>query len=253
MFVLAHISDVHVDGGDRSVERARRVLRFIGDLAAPVDAVLLTGDIADHGRPDEYARVNEILAGTALPVLTCPGNHDVRGAYREVLLGEPTGDDPAGDEPINQVVRVGAAVFALCDSSIPGRDDGYLADETLTWLEEVLTEHRDGAPVFVCFHHPPVPLHNPVGDTMRQFGEQRLAAVLDRHPQVVAVLCGHAHQAAATTFAGRPLLVAPGVVATARLLPWERGDIVDLDSPPMIALHVLDDDGRLTTHYRVVR
>ena len=56
---------------------------------------------------------------------------------------------------------------------------------------------------------------------------------------------------AASTFAGLPLLVAPGVVSTLRL-PWEgRGDI-DEDLPPAVAFHVLDDHGRLTTHYRLV-
>jgi hypothetical protein len=45
--------------------------------------------------------------------------------------------------------------------------------------------------------------------------------------------------------------VAPGVVSTLRL-PWERGDVLDYSLPPAIAFHVLDDDRRLTTHYRVI-
>jgi Icc protein len=78
-----------------------------------------------------------------------------------------------------------------------------------------------------------------------------LAQLVARHPQVVAIPCGHAHSAAASTFAGRPLLVAPGIVSTLRL-PWERGEAVDWRLPPAIAFHVLDDDRRLTTHYRVI-
>jgi len=70
------------------------------------------------------------------------------------------------------------------------------------------------------------------------------------HPQVVPVLCGHAHTPAASTFAGRPLLVAPGVVSTLRL-PWETANDIDEQMPPALAFHVLDDDGRLTTHYRL--
>jgi 3',5'-cyclic-AMP phosphodiesterase len=54
-----------------------------------------------------------------------------------------------------------------------------------------------------------------------------------------------------TTFAGRPVLVAPGVVSTIRL-PWEAGDVIDRDAPPSVAFHLLGDDGRLTTHHRVV-
>jgi len=143
MIVLAPISDTHLDGSARNADRATRVLRYLNNLPAPVDAVLVTGDIADHGLPAEYEQA------------------------------------------------------------------------------------------------------------IRQRGEKRLAALVHRHPQVVAVLCGHAHTPAATTFAGRPLLVAPGVVSTLKL-PWEHGDGLDHDLPPAIAFHVLDDTWRLTTHYRVI-
>ena len=103
----------------------------------------------------------------------------------------------------------------------------------------------------ICFHHPPVTLGMPYVDGIRQFGAERLAAVVERHPQVVALLCGHAHTAAVTTFAGRPLVAAPGVVSTS-MLPFETDELLDLDQPPMIAFHLLDDDRRLTTHYRAV-
>jgi Icc protein len=35
-------------------------------------------------------------------------------------------------------------------------------------------------------------------------------------------------------------------------LPWEPRDTLDYSLPPAIAFHVLDDERRLTTHYRVV-
>jgi 3',5'-cyclic AMP phosphodiesterase CpdA len=243
MIVLAHVSDIHVDD-QRSLERAGRVMRYLDNLRGDIDAILVTGDLADHGLPEEYDEVAKLFVNRR-PVLHCPGNHDVRRPYREVLLQE-TG----GDTPINQVHHVAGAVFAMCDSSIPGQAGGYLADETLDWLESVLNDSGD-APVFVCFHHPPVILHAPVLDRIKQTGEDRLAALLAKHSNVVAVLCGHAHTGAATTFAGLPLLVAPGVVSTL-LLPWESHETVSLTMPPAIAFHVLDDDRRLTTHYRVV-
>lgn len=245
MIVIAHVSDTHLDGDTRSADRTMRVMTYLNDLPRPIDAVLVTGDIADHGTSEEYEQARKLLYSPH-PVFTCPGNHDVRQTYREGLLGQD------GDHtPINQVHDVGAAVFALCDSTIPGRDDGFLAAETIAWLADVLDSTRAGTPVFVCFHHPPVLLHSPFIDEIRQRGEQRLAELIAGHPQVVAVLCGHAHTPAATTFAGRPLLVAPGVASTLKL-PWERGDVLDYRLPPAIAFHILDDNWRLTTHYRVI-
>lgn len=54
----------------------------------------------------------------------------------------------------------------------------------------------------------------------------RVVEPITRHPNVAAILCGHAHTPAAATFAGRPLLVAPGVTSTVRPL-WETGDGTD--------------------------
>ncbi|MGI8331727.1 metallophosphoesterase [Actinomadura scrupuli] len=247
MIVFAHLSDTHLDGTPRSTARTTAVMDYLNGLPYDLDAVLVTGDVTDHGLPAEYEQARTMLASRH-PVLACPGNHDVRTAFRQVLLGEP-----AGDGPVNRVHRTDAGVFALCDSSIPGRDDGHLADETLTWLETVLDGTPRDLPVIVAFHHPPVVLHSPPLDAIRQFGEHRLAGLIGHHPNVVALLCGHAHSPAATTFAGRPLLVAPGVVSTLTL-PWERpaDGVVDHRLPPALAFHVLDDDRRLTTHYRVV-
>jgi Icc protein len=242
--IIAHVSDIHVDAGDRSAERTRRVVRYLAGLPAPVDVVLVTGDIADHGTEAEYERVRDLVDLPA-PVLFCPGNHDRREPFRKVLLG----DDPTGT-PVDQAHRIGGALFLMCDSSVPGRDDGLLTGETLDWLEAELST-EPGLPAFICFHHPPLTLGLPYVDSIRQFAEQRLAAVVAKHPNVVALLCGHAHTPAASTFAGRPLLVAPGVVSTS-LLPFESDALVDLTLPPMLAFHLLHPDRRLTTHYRAV-
>ncbi|QWF83124.1 metallophosphoesterase [Amycolatopsis sp. CA-230715] len=251
MIFIAHISDLHLDGGERSAARAEKVLAAIDAFRTPPDVVLATGDLADHGEVAEYDQFAKLFEGRG-PVLHCPGNHDERRAYRQVLLGE---EPSAG--PINRVHRIPGATFLLCDSSIPGRGAGFLDDETISWLDTALGEVPGGEPAFVCFHHPPVTMHNPVVDVLRQTGEERLEAVLAGH-SVAALFCGHTHTAAATTFAGIPLHIAPGVVSTL-LMPWEEngtrewadGGPVDLDGPPSLAFHVYDE-GRLITHYRVV-
>lgn len=244
--LLAHVSDLHLDGSDRAATRARRVFAFLDAMLTPVDALLVTGDLADHGTEAEYEEVRTLLAGFTPPPLLCPGNHDARGPYRKVLLGEP-----ASEEPINRVHDLPGVRVVMCDSVVPGRDSGRLSDGTLDWLAGVLTTTPASTPVLVAMHHPPVLLHSPLIDEIRQYEGARLAALLDQHPQVVAVLCGHAHTAAATTFAGRPLLVAPAVATTLRL-PEETDIDLDGQMPPGLAFHILDDAGGLTTHYRLV-
>ncbi|VVJ20336.1 3' [Amycolatopsis camponoti] len=247
--IIAHLSDLHLDDGPRAEDRVAAVMAYLGGLA--VDAVVVTGDIADHGAASEYARAAELLKHPA-PVLVCPGNHDVRAAFRTGLLGLP-----ASDDLIDVAREVGGVLFALCDSTIPGRGAGFLADSSLAWLDETLSG-GDG-PAFVAFHHPPVEVGVPLVDAIRQSGEDRLAAVLARHPRVAALLAGHVHTGASTTFAGVPLRIAPGVVSQS-LLPvepgagrgWDEGGPLDYERPPSLLLHVLHDDGRVTSHHRIV-
>lgn len=240
--LLVQVSDLHLDGGPERRERAARTMAYVDGLT-DVAAVLVTGDLADNGRDEEYAQVRELFDASPHPLAHCPGNHDARGPYERGLLDrEPTGG------PVNSVLRLDGLVVAMCDSSRPGRADGLLTDETLDWLDSTLAAGED--PAVVCFHHPPVVLHSPLLDAIRLANADRLAVFLDNHPQVVAVLVGHAHTPAVSTFAGRPVVVAPGVVSTLRLPPEGRDDL-DLGMPPAVALHQLDG-GRLTTHFRVL-
>lgn len=248
--LIAHLSDLHLDGTGRKRDRVRSLMRCLHELAQPVDAIVVTGDIADHGLAAEYEEASAMLSSGSR-VMMCPGNHDNRATYRQILLGEA----PA-DRPINSSATVGGVRFLLCDSTVPGKACGYLADETIAWLDSELAR-ESAAPTLICFHHPPTILHSPFIDEMRQRGEERLADVVRRHSNIAAILCGHAHTAAATTFAGRPLLVAPGVSSTLRL-PWEHGEpwtidtVLDFALPPSFAFHVIDGDRPVTTHYRVV-
>lgn len=257
--LLAHISDLHLDGTDRVTERATRVVTYLNSLTRQPDAVLVTGDIADHGAPEEYAEAARLLAGLTAPALPCPGNHDDRATYRKVLLGDEhsTGAD-AGTGPVNRLHHVAGYALLLCDSTIPGEDAGRFDDETLDWLARTLDDLGD-TPAIPAFHHPPATVHHPYLDSTNLTNAARFAELLAERSldDVPAILTGHAHTPMAATFAGRPLLVAPGVVSTLRL-PWESGEgLVSTVAPPGVAFHVLDEGdrgagGRITTHYRVV-
>ncbi|ARX87209.1 metallophosphoesterase [Streptomyces alboflavus] len=201
MLVLAQISDLHLDGTARATERAERVLDHLRALPGPLDALLVTGDIADHGEDSEYKEAARLLFTDApWPVLTCPGNHDVRGPYRTALLGEAA----PSDAPVNRAHRVGGTEILMVDSSLPGSDEGQLDAETYAWLEDRLAGLDDGTPVLLSFHHHPVRMHHPRLDTWRLRAPEPLAALVERHPEIVGLIIGHAHTPAATTFAGGP-------------------------------------------------
>ncbi|MDA0633353.1 metallophosphoesterase [Nonomuraea sp. MCN248] len=236
MVAFAQISDIHIGGTPVSADRAAAVLRHVDSLG--LDAILVTGDIADHALPEEYDTAAALMR-VATPLIVCPGNHD----------SVPEFDKRIG--PANQVLRLDEVTLALADSSVPGQAYGFLADQTLAWLDGVLAE-RPEVPAFVGLHHPPVPLGIPYVDEIGLREPERLAGLLARHPHVVAVLTGHAHTSAQTSFAGLPLVVAPGVVSTG-LTSRETAEWIPIayDLPPAFALHLFDG-GNLVTHFRPI-
>ncbi|MGC4112687.1 MAG: hypothetical protein QM747_20145, partial [Nocardioides sp.] len=146
----------------------------------------------------------------------CPGNHDVRDAYVGGMR-----------VPARDVVEVGGYRFVMLDSlvdAVAGErvDEGRLGPSQLEWLDEQLAS--SSAPTFVCLHHPPTTIGLELMDPIRLMDGDDLAAVLERHPHVVATLVGHAHTMATTTYAGRPLLIGGGVASTVTV------DAEDLDT-----------------------
>jgi 3',5'-cyclic-AMP phosphodiesterase len=245
MLLLAQISDLHLDGTQRATTRAADTVAFLKRLPRPVDALLVTGDIADTAAPSEYEEAKALLADFPAPVLWAPGNHDARPAYRKSLL-----DEQPSQRPINTLHVVKDVAILMCDSSVPGAHHGLLDEETTAWIDETLSDHAD-LPALVAFHHPPATMHHPEPDSLRLRGEGDLARLLAAHPNVKALITGHAHTAAVSSFAGLPVLVGPAITWTLRL-PWEGDQLADLDAPPGYAYHVVSDDAELTSHFRVL-
>jgi 3',5'-cyclic-AMP phosphodiesterase len=258
MKIFGQISDLHIDGSQRRADRVASVIGYLNGLSTPVDAVLVTGDIADDGQPEQYQQAKTLLAAARWPVFCAPGNHDSRDPFRQILLGDhpgqagsgPAGAGLAGAGPMNQAHQTAGVRYLMCDSSVPGQSNGHLTDETLAWLDQALGA-EPGLPAVVCLHHPPAAIYSRVVDAFTS-SSLGLAAVISAHDNVAGVLCGHAHSPTTTTFAGRPLIVAPGVASTLTP-PWEGRQVLDEAAPPALALHVLDEDSRLTTYYRTVR
>jgi 3',5'-cyclic-AMP phosphodiesterase len=250
VLVVAHISDLHFNGTAAKRDRIQAVLDYINCRADGIDALLVTGDITDNGLPSEYEEAGATLH-SPLPTLICPGNHDSRGDFNQTFLThEPALRGTAPGTPLNYARTIADTLFLICDSSIPGENGGYLTDETLAWMDEQISAAGPRTPVFVAFHHPPVVLHMPMMDTIRQTGEERLAALVERHPNITMFMCGHAHTGAVTTFAGRPLCLAPGVSSTLNL-PFEGSDVVNESQPAGLAFHTYAD-GQVISHFRSV-
>lgn len=243
MVVVAQISDLHFNGTAAHRDRVTAILDYVhttvGDSVA---ALLMTGDLADEGTVAEYAEAAQYLR-SPLPMLTLLGNHDDRAAYTTIR------DGAASTDPVNSVLRLDDLLVVGLDSSIPGQSDGLLAEESLAWAREQIAAAGD-VDVLLTWHHPPADLGMPNMDWRKLNDVESAAALVTDHPNVVGVVTGHAHSPAATIFAGRPLIVAPGVASTLNL-PCETGGWLNESQGPGLALHVIENH-RMTTHFRVL-
>jgi 3',5'-cyclic AMP phosphodiesterase CpdA len=244
MFVVAHVSDTHFGSDVQDPSgRAAAVMDHLLAMNPRPDLLVHTGDVADHGLAGEYAAARAWLDRWPGDVAVCAGNHDVRTAFVAGLGVEA-----------RTVVEVSGYRFVMLDSlvdAVAGErvDEGRLGEQQLAWLDARLGE--SGAPAFVCLHHPPATIGLELMDPIRLMDGDALAAVVERHPHLVATLVGHAHTMGTTTFAGRPLLMGGGIVSTVTA-DAEQLDTLWYAAPPSLALHLVDDDGRVTTHWRAL-
>ena len=254
--MLAQLSDPHL-GADPLHGEARlaAAVATVAALEPAPDAVLVSGDLTDHGSAQEYARVRELLAPLPMPVHVLPGNHDDRAALRAAFPVDAAAavDAPDQDPAARYRYAVGCGPLRLvaCDSIRPGRDDGSLGEDGLAWLDAALTA-APSVPTIVALHHPPLVFGMPALDAIGLPEAERaaLAGLLARHPQVRRVVGGHLHRTAFGVVGTCPLVVGPSVHTTIRLQLGAPGYEAAPD-PPAVLVHALAG-GELVTHVQPV-
>jgi 3',5'-cyclic AMP phosphodiesterase CpdA len=250
-FLLAQISDLHLGeppkDGARPEECLRTVVAAIERLPNRPDAILVSGDLAEHGTPEQYRLAADEIGRLGVPFHALPGNHDDRATMRAAFA-----IPGAGAAPIDYAVDLGPLRLVVIDSTIPGEDRGNFEPEQLAWLDAELAATPE-QPTIVAMHHPPLATAIADWDGVNLPTEERraLAEVIGRHPQVRAIVGGHLHRVATSALAGRPVLAAPSTFLQAR--PDFVAETVDLyGGAPGFALHALRD-GELSTQVEIVR
>jgi 3',5'-cyclic-AMP phosphodiesterase len=242
--MLAQLSDPHVQVGPRDAGSARALaaaVEAVASLDPAPEAVLVSGDIAANGAPDEYERVAELLAPLPMPVHAMVGNHDDRDALRAVL-GGPDGDF------VQYAAAFGGVRLVVCDTIEPGRDDGRLGPERLGWLDAQLAIEPQ-APTVVAMHHPPLATGIRAIDDIGLAVADRaaVAELVERHPQVRRVVGGHIHRAIVGSLGRCDVFVCPSTWLQLRLDFADGEQIAFVREPAAFAVHV-ELDGELVSH-----
>jgi 3',5'-cyclic-AMP phosphodiesterase len=201
-FLLAQISDTHIradDGG--ALARLRQALA----QARRADAIVLTGDLANDGRAEEYGVLAEALADVPTPLFLMPGNHDDRARLAAAFPGHAY--LPA-QGPMSFSVEQFPLRLVAIDQTAPGHTHGEFTRACADWLERTLAAAPD-KPTILALHHPPFPTHDLLFDGIGLRRADLLAHVVARHRQVLRVICGHHHRVVFGQIAHAPVVVAP--------------------------------------------
>jgi Icc protein len=243
--LIAQISDCHVTAAvERVADRVdpaiglRHAIEKLNAFTPVIDLVVGSGDLVNDARTDEYDRLQALLAELTVPFLPLPGNHDDRAELRRRFDVLPDGPP---DSPIDHVVDLGDDVRLIClDTTVPGRHDGRLSESQLDWLDATLSAARDRTTI-VAQHHPPIASGIPSMDRFGLNGREAEAAVLGRHRQVAAVICGHYHRAIHARLADTVVACCPSTAVQLALV-LDDDQVRYGDEPPGLLLHRVDGD-----------
>lgn len=187
---ILQITDLHLLGGDGerllgvdTADSLRAVLEQAFAERCP-DAVLVTGDLTQHGEPAAYARFDALLRERHDgPRLVIPGNHDLT-----------VGIAPYLQTP--SMLELGDWTIIGMDSHVDDQIGASLDASDLAGVKEACREAAEQRrPVLLAAHHPPVPVGCPWLDRDRIQNADELLEWLSEHTTVAAMVFGHVHQA----------------------------------------------------------
>ena len=195
------------------------------------DAVIFTGDTVQHGRPDEYAVLQEAVAPLDAPLYLVPGNRDDSGNLRTAFGERPYLSGMNGF--FQYVVEEHPLRLVALDSTSPGERKGVFCERRRTWLDEVLAE-RPKQPACLFIHHPPFDVDDHYRGGYRNPNDSaELTQIVSRHPQVEALICGHVHWHVERQWAGAQARIMPSIAVDLR----KGVDEVQANGQPIYMLH----------------
>lgn len=217
--LVAQLSDTHIlartSDHPAAQLRADCLKRCIADInEQQPDAVIFTGDTVQHGQPEEYERLRELLAPLQAPLYVVPGNRDDKQALRRTF-SDRTYLSTTG-EFLNYTIEDHDIRLIGIDSTVAGERKGRFCEKRQAWLEQALGEQQD-RPTLLYIHHPPFDVDSHYVGGYRQPEEAtELAAIVRGHRQVAGLICGHVHWPIEREWAGTKARIMPSVAVDLR-------------------------------------
>lgn len=214
--LIVQLTDPHIVANARLCLNLIDTSKFLRDaietvkrLTVPPDAVLITGDLVNDGRPNQYEHLRVLLGALDdIPLYLMPGNHDARAALRAEF---PEHRELGRGETCDFAINIGALRLVGLDTVVEGEHGGNLRASQLEWLDNQLSKHAK-RPTIIAMHHPPFAtgIGHMDAQGLHPDASAELERVISKHPHVERVTCGHVHRSITRRWAGTVVGTVPG-------------------------------------------
>jgi len=179
---IIHLSDIHITSPYFVPEMYDQLVGEVNDIKP--DIVIITGDLTNDGRLDEYKVAKEYVQKIKCNnMVILPGNHDTRNA------GYLLFKDFFGERI--KTLRYKDITIVGVDSSEPDIDDGHIGRDKYPYIINSFNQNKDDFKIFALHHHViPIPLCGRERNVPTDAGD--LLDILDRL-KIDLILCGHRH------------------------------------------------------------
>lgn len=245
-FLLAQISDTHVRADDDGAA-ATKLKKAIAQAAAyRADAILLTGDLVNDERSEEYEALARAILDPPAPLYLMPGNHDERTRLR-YFFPSHTYLPQTGN--LSFTIEQFPVRVVVIDQIVPGETHGLLTEAGAEWLDRTLSAARD-RPTIVALHHPPFLTHDLLFDQIGLHNADLFASIIAKHRQVVRIICGHHHRVTFGQVAHAPVVCAPSTSWVYGVAMYEGQPIAPrTDEQTGWMLHAWTEQGGMASHF----
>lgn len=185
MTKIVHMSDIHRGFSEFSEDILLMAINKINHLQP--DAVVITGDITDHGYYREFVKVKEYINLIDSPTIVIPGNHDARN------IGDEVFEEIIGDRYSTLELKESNIKIIGLDSSVPDLGHGKIGRLQRKFLEHEIRDAEDRDMfIIIAVHHHIIPVPN-TGRERNVLSDAGDILLLLLENNVNLVLSGHKH------------------------------------------------------------
>jgi Icc protein len=224
---IVQISDVHLFAdtqadllGLNTAKSFEAVINLVNVQNSSPDMIILSGDIAQDYSTEAYLHVAKKMQIFTCPIYWFAGNHDVPDVMQKTFSSTHLKDDKA--------ILLGDWLIVLLNSHSPKHVSGQLGRSELSRLDYYLTQHPTKH-ALVFLHHHPITVGSKWLDSSCLQNPDDFFAVIDHHPNVCGIFCGHIHQVFETQRQGVPIISAPSTCI--QFLPGSQEFALDQLAP----------------------